>query len=153
MTTLKEDFILKIFNCSKESYKTWKILPSITISQSCLESGFGKHDMGVNNLFGFKGSGPAGSIVLPTKEWDNNTQKFITIDQKFRAYNSVCESVFDHDRLLATKIYYKNARKYMNDPLNFIKQLTGVYATDPNYDKKLLNIINHFNLLEYDKKL
>ena len=48
---------------------------------------------------------------------------------------------------LGTKIYAK-ALQHPNDPIAFAHALTGVYATDPDYGKKLERIMKAYGLLE-----
>ncbi len=146
----KLEFINQISTASRNLFPQFKIPVSVAIAQACLESSFGRFDMGVYNLFGHKGTGPAGSVIKKTKEFDKNTQSFITIDAKFRAYNNYEQSVSDYMRNLSTNKAYKSCRKHLNDPNLFAKSLTGIYATDPHYGDKLIRLMEQFNLYQYD---
>ena len=70
------------------------------------ETGYGKY-ASHNNLFGIKGTGPAGSVLLPTQEFENG--QWVTVDAPFRVYHNVAESISDHAELLATSGYYTRA--------------------------------------------
>jgi flagellum-specific peptidoglycan hydrolase FlgJ len=40
--------------------------------------------------------------------------------------------------------------KHKDNPDEFARQLTGVYATDPNYGSSLISIMKANNLYSYD---
>lgn len=127
---------------------------SIILGQIMLESG-GGYSGGLSglaaqakNLFGIKGSGTAGSVLLPTTEYKNG--KYVTVQANFRKYNSFYDSMKDHAALLSNERYAKYLRnaKSVNEFAEGIKK--GGYATDPNYVNKLINVISSNNLHQYD---
>jgi flagellum-specific peptidoglycan hydrolase FlgJ len=123
---------------------------SITLAQIILESGTTLSGLAqkAKNLFGIKGTGPAGSVYMPTHEVVNGTTK--TVMAQFRAYHTYLESMEDHARLLSTDRYakyFKNAKTV--DDYAYALQKAG-YATDPNYAQKLIQIIQKYNLHAYD---
>lgn len=127
---------------------------SIILGQIMLESG-GSYSGGLSglaasakNLFGVKGAGSAGSVYMPTKEFENG--KYVTVNAAFRKYNSYEESIEDHAALLSKPRYAKHLvnAKTVNDYAAGIK--AGGYATDPNYVNKLLGVISSNNLSQYD---
>ena len=61
----------------------------------------------------------------------------MTIDAQFRVYHNVAESIADHAELLATSGYYQRAMADRAIPDAFANDLTGVYATDPDYGANL----------------
>ncbi|HOT29449.1 MAG TPA: glucosaminidase domain-containing protein [Candidatus Ozemobacteraceae bacterium] len=124
---------------------------SVTLAQAALETGWGASTIGsAKNLFGIKGTGPAGSVTVPTREWSGG--RFITINAKFRKYNTWKESVDDHARLISQVSRYKNCMKYRNDPDRFAREVQKAgYATDPNYANKLIGIMKANNLYKWDK--
>ena len=124
---------------------------SVTLAQAALETGWGASTIGsAKNLCGMKGAGPAGSVTGPTKEWSGG--RFITINAKFRKYNTWKESVDDHARLISQVSRYKNCMKYKNDPDQFAREVQKAgYATDPNYANKLISIMKANNLYRWDK--
>ena len=99
-------------------------------------------------MFGIKGSGPAGSVSLPTQEFENG--QWVTITAQFRVYNTVAESIADHANLLATSGYYGAAMANRQAPNSFAQALTGVYATDPNYGNTLVGLMRRYNLYRFD---
>src|SRR5258708_1498666 len=101
-----------------------------------------------HNLFGIKGTGPAGSDRQRTQEFENG--QMVTRIALFRVYHDVAESIDDHGKLLATSGYYRQAMADRLNPNKFATSLTGVYATDPNYGAKLISLMQQYNLYRYD---
>lgn len=141
-------FIDKISEAAVEDYKESGILPSITIAQAILESGWGVSDIH-NNLFGIKaGSSWTGAKSL---EWTHETVngQRIQVQAWFRNYDSYLDSIKDHSRILWYSRYenlhgekdYRLAAKYL--------QFDG-YATDPTYAEQLIDVIEKNNLVQYD---
>jgi flagellum-specific peptidoglycan hydrolase FlgJ len=88
MKMTEAEFISKISPFAVASMRNSKVAASLTIAQAALESGWGSSGLTVkaNNLFGIKGSGPAGSITMLTTEYVNG--KAMKIQASFRAYNN-----------------------------------------------------------------
>jgi len=123
---------------------------SVTIAQAIEESAWGQSSLAAryHNLFGIKGTGPAGSIALPTQEYENGS--WVTIDAQFAVYHNDAESIADHAELLATGGYYARAMADRAHPDAFANDLTGVYATDPGYGANLIALMKLYNLYQYD---
>ncbi len=123
---------------------------AVTIAQAIDESGWGQSALAIrdNNLFGIKGTGPAGSDMLPTQEFENG--QWVTVNAAFRVYHNVAESIADHSELLATGPSYQQAMADRHLPDAFATDLTGVYATDPQYGSNLIAIMRLYNLYRYD---
>ena len=125
---------------------------SLTLAQIIKESGGGKHHVG-NNLFGIKGTGPAGSIEADTSEMNQAGERFAT-KSYFRAYNSYSESIEDYAKLLAEGRPFKKVQdllqKGSNDPFDYTPGLNGIYATNPDYTNSLNQIITKYNFQQYD---
>ena len=122
---------------------------AVTIAQAIDESGWGQSQLAAqdHNLFGIKGTGPAGSVPLPTEEYVNGQQ--VSTSASFRVYHDVAESIDDHGRLLADSGYYQQAMADRQHPNEFAKALTGVYATDPNYGSNLISLMLRYDLYHY----
>jgi flagellum-specific peptidoglycan hydrolase FlgJ len=123
---------------------------AVTIAQAIDESGWGRSELATadRNLFGIKGTGPAGGDVRPTQEYENGV--WVTQDASFRVYRSVTESIEDHSRLLATGAAYRQAMASRHQPDAFATALTGVYATNPDYGPDLIALMRMFDLYRYD---
>lgn len=134
---------------AREASKKSGVPASIILAQAALETGWGGSTIGdAKNLFGIKGTGPAGSVRVPTQEVINGRR--VTINDNFRKYNSWQESIEDHGRLLQNSRYAK-AMAVKNDPDQFARELQKAgYATDPEYASKLISIMKSNNLYQYN---
>ncbi len=134
---------------AREASKRSGVPASIILAQAALETGWGSSTIGdAKNLFGIKGTGPAGSIRVPTEEVINGRR--VTINDNFRKYNSWQESIEDHGRLLQNSRYAR-AMAVKNDPDQFARELQRAgYATDPEYASKLISIMKSNNLYQYN---
>ncbi len=133
------------------SDRKYGVPASVTIAQAILESGWGRSGLtrSANNLFGIKGTGPAGSVRVQTQEYVNGG--YITVYANFRKYHTLAESMDDHGRLLATSSYYRRAMAVKNDANAFARALNGVYATSPTYADNLIKIMRQYDLYRYDR--
>ena len=122
---------------------------AVTIAQAIDESGWGQSALAIrdHNLFGIKGSGPAGTDMMPTQEYQNG--QYVTVTSPFRVYHNVAESIADHGKLLATSSSYQHAMADRHLPDAFATDLTGVYATDPHYGSSLIAIMRLYNLYQF----
>ena len=130
--------------------RQYGIPAAVTIAQAIDESGWGQSQLATqdNNLFGIKGTGPAGSVLRPTQEYENG--QWVTMNSPFRVYSNVAQSISDHSLLLATGSSYQQAMADRGSPDAFANDLTGVYATDPNYGASLIAIMRQYNLYRFD---
>lgn len=125
----------------------WDVPASVTLAQAVLESDWGRSAPG-NNLFGMKGVGPAGATERPVVEYSRGRRKVKRA--KFRAYLDVAGSLYDHGRLLGERPVYARARAGGEDPAAWARGLVGVYATDPRYATKLVDLIDRRDLDRFD---
>jgi len=143
------EFVRLFGPVAREASRTSGVPASIIIAQAALETGWGRATIGnAKNLFGIKGTGPAGSVRVPTSEVING--RWVTIMDNFRRYNTWAESITDHGRLLRTS-RYAPAMAVRNNPDEFARQLQRCgYATDPNYANLLISIMRSNNLYQYN---
>lgn len=150
----QQEFINKIAPAAVEDMKKNRVPASLTIAQAILESNWGKSGLTAkaNNLFGIKGTGPAGSVSMPTTEYVNKQP--VKINANFRKYNDWGESIADHSALILNGTRDKPTRYHgvlgadYKTACHAIWQ--GGYATDPAYPQKLINLIETHNLQQYD---
>jgi flagellum-specific peptidoglycan hydrolase FlgJ len=123
---------------------------AVTIAQAIEESAWGRSSLAAqyHNLFGIKGTGPAGTVSLPTTEYSGG--HWVTVDAQFRVYHNDAESIADHAELLATSGYYTRAMADRAVPDAFANNLTGVYATDPQYGSNLIALMKLYNLYRFN---
>ncbi|PWH86083.1 glucosaminidase domain-containing protein [Brumimicrobium oceani] len=124
---------------------THGIPASITLSQGILESGFGNSALAVqaNNHFGIK-----------CHDWKGET--FLKDDDKknecFRKYDDAAQSYQDHSLFLTTRSRYSFLFELdITDYKSWAKGLKEAgYATNPQYPKRLIDIIERYELHQYD---
>lgn len=146
----RQAFINAVAPGAMASQRAYGVPAAVTIAQAIEESDWGHSLLASkdHNLFGMKGTGPAGSEPLPTQEYENG--QWITTTAPFRVYHNFAESIDDHGRLIAGSGYYRQAMAVRRAPNAFASALTGVYATDPSYGTKLIGLMRQYNLYQYD---
>lgn len=129
-----------------EQMLKYNIPASITLSQGLLESGAGRSWLtkSSNNHFGIKCHGWTGRRVFH----DDDER-----GECFRAYDNPRQSFEDHSRFLATQSRYARLFNYSRtDYKSWARGLKQCgYATNPQYSSKLIQIIELYNLNQYDK--
>lgn len=145
----RKDFINLVKNGAIEAQNQFGICASLTIAQAILESGYGKSAPG-NNLFGIKWTKGCGyePQTLSTREYYNGVRE--TINAQFRVYDSLADSIYDHALFLVNNSRYNNLLgvKDYKIACKLIQQ--DGYATDPEYTKQLTEIIEQYQLYQYD---
>jgi flagellum-specific peptidoglycan hydrolase FlgJ len=146
----QQAFISLIAPGAVAAQQRYGVPASVTIAQAIEESAWGQSSLAdrYHNLFGIKGAGPAGSVTLPTREFENG--RWVTIDARFAVYHNDAQSIAGHAELLATSGYYTRAMADRAHPDAFAHDLTGVYATDPGYGANLIALMKLYNLYQYD---
>ena len=126
--------------------KVYKIPASITMAQGILESGYGETTLAkkANNHFGIKCH----------KDWKG--KKIYHDDDEenecFRSYRNPVKSYKDHSLFLVNRDRYRflfdiNKKDYKAWAEGLKK---AGYATDPEYSKKLISLIERFSLSKLD---
>lgn len=125
-----------------------KIPASITMAQALHESRFGTSELAVkaNNHFGIKCQTEWTGKRYTYQDDDNNTC--------FRQYGSAEESYRDHSDFLMTRSRYSFL--FELDPLDYTAWAHGLkkagYATNPNYARILIKLIEDYKLFMLDTK-
>jgi flagellum-specific peptidoglycan hydrolase FlgJ len=150
------NFIREIAPYAQRIQEKYKILASLVIAQACLESDFGRSGLAQKgkNLFGVKGSYNGQSVTMRTHEYERGEK--VLIDASFRKYPSWYESLEDLAKLYTNGVSWdKNKYRPIIGETNYVMACKKVqecgYCTDPNYAAKLIQIIEKYNLIQYDK--
>lgn len=155
----EKEFIKKIAPTAQKISDRYGLYASVMIAQATLESNSGNSELASApnyNLFGIKGKYKGESVLLPTQE-DDGKGNLRTIDAAFRKYNSYEESMKDYATLLKNgtswnkKFYKKTFKSSASTYQEATEALTGSYATDTKYNKKLNAMIQQYNLQKYDE--
>ena len=145
------DFINEIKNGAIEAYEKYGVLPSLTLAQAILETGWGQHRIG-NNIFGIKaGSNWTGKVQNCRTSEQNSDGSYYTVYSDFRDYDSVEDSIIDHAELLTMDRY-----KPVLASTNYQEACTRVrecgYATSLNYSSNLISLVEQYGLNQWDPK-
>lgn len=146
------DFVNSIKDGAVDAYNKYGVLPSLTLAQAILESGWGQSSIG-NNIFGIKaGSGWTGKVQNCQTGEQNPDGSRYTITAAFRDYDSVADSIVDHAELLTTDRYQPviNSKNY-RDACVAVKQCG--YATSLSYSDNLINLIETYGLDQWDPQV
>jgi len=153
MSIQTENFINKVKGGATQLWSIYKVLPSVAIAQAALESAWGTSGLTTkyNNLFGIKGSYSGNAASMAT--WEVYGGITYNITANFRAYPSWETSIKDYGSFLNVNGRYKKALGLTNykDQIKAIHE--AGYATDPNYQSKIISIIEANNLVQFDKQV
>jgi len=153
MSIQTENFINKVKGGATQLWPIYKVLPSVAIAQAALESAWGTSGLTTkyNNLFGIKGSYGGNAASMAT--WEVYGGITYNITANFRAYPSWETSIKDYGAFLNVNSRYKKALGLTNykDQIKAIHE--AGYATDPNYQSKIISIIEANNLVQFDKQV
>lgn len=156
-----EEFVESIGDKAREVGQEYGLYASVMIAQAILETGSGSSELSQSpnhNLFGIKGSYKGESVRFNTSE-DNGKGQLYTVQASFRKYPGYKESFEDYAELLTDKekgngkFYEGTLKKNTKSYKEATKYLTGRYATDTLYDKKLNKLIEAYDLTFFDQKL
>ena len=143
-----EAYIKKYRDIAVEEMRKYHIPASITLAQGLLESGAGQSTLArkSNNHFGIK----CGS------DWDGKSVRYDddARNECFRAYKHPKQSYEDHSKFLASRSRYAFLFKLkITDYKGWAKGLKKAgYATDRRYAQRLIDIIELYDLHQYDTK-
>ena len=142
-----ESYISKYSSVAVDEMNKYSIPASITLAQGILESGNGESRLAVDgkNHFGIKCH----------SNWNGKTI-VVDDDEKgecFRKYSKVAESYRDHSLFLSERGRYSFLFAYKkSDYKKWAKGLKKAgYATNPKYASLLIDLIEKYELYNYDK--
>lgn len=143
----KKRFFEVLRPAAEESERKHGVPAAVTLAQAALETGWGKSIIPGFNIFGIKGTGPAGTISKQT--WEHYDGKDVTITANFAKYHNFYEAVSEHGKRFHNGYYDKAINAYAKkpDPFQFARNITGIYATDPNYGNKLITLMQEYDLV------
>lgn len=140
----KENIILVVEAANRVHFNN-PVLADLTVCQAILESNL-LHTPSVlameyNNLFGIKGTGTDGAVLLPTHEYYNGEMKIV---RDYFAKNKTLDDSIEQHRLLLEKERYKPVREAKTFEEAAVQIKRCGYATDNQYPEKLIKIFNNF---------
>lgn len=143
-----EAYIQKYCNIAMREMNDYGIPASITLAQGILESAAGTSRLAVqaNNHFGIKCHNDWSGEKIYHDDDKNN--------ECFRKYEYAEQSFIDHSQFLKDRPRYSFL--FELDKTDYKAWAKGLkqagYATDPNYPKRLIELIERYELYKYDKQ-
>lgn len=150
--TQTEVFISQIGETARQLGQKNDLYASVMIAQAILESNSGRSALSAaphHNLFGIKGQYAGQSATMATLEDDGQGNTY-NVNAEFRSYPSYFESLQDYVAILKHSRYTYAWKSNTTSYMNATAALTGIYATDTSYNVKLNNLIQQYNLTQYD---
>ena len=141
-----QQYIDRFKTIAVQEMNLYGIPASITLAQGLFESGNGNGELArvANNHFGIK----------CTYDWKGKSY-YKDDDNKndcFRVYDRPEDSFRDHSNFLKRKNYAALFELDKNDYVGWANGLKRAgYATNPKYPQQLINIIQKYNLDQYDR--
>lgn len=141
-------FVNDLWPQAEQAAQKLGVSAQVLIAQSALETGWGQHAMKkadgqvAFNLFGIKAGDDWGgqSTVQQTVEFRQGSMQ--QEKARFRAYDSVAESLFDYISFVKSRPRYQQALQHGGSDAHYIQGLQKAgYATDPAYASKVMNIM------------
>ena len=152
-----QQFIERLVPHAQELQDGYGVLPSIILGQAILESNWGKSTLAskYNNLFGIKAYGDQKKVSLETNEFVN--EEWITIQGDFKVYDSWEQSMDDHTQLFVQGVDWNPALyEKVITATNYQEAAQALqdagYATDPGYAQKIIQVIETYQLNQYDRR-
>lgn len=147
-------FIKKIASAAKSYYKKYKILPSLTIAQAILESGWGRSGLAkeCHNYFGMKWIKGCGCKYKTYETLEQRADgSYYKVQAKFRKYSSLKKGIKGYYEFLKYERYknligvtdYKKAARLIKE---------DGWATSLSYTQSLISIIEYNKLYKYDNE-
>ena len=145
-----QNFIESVAQGAINGWTKYGVLPSVTVAQAILESGWGQSALSTqaHNLFGIKGSYNGQYVTMQTREVYNGQSYYIY--DNFRKYANNSESVEDHGNFLYSNSRYANLLDDQSYASVARKLQADGYATDPSYASSLIKLVEMYNLTQLD---
>lgn len=143
------EFINQILPGALDLYNKYGILPSLTLGQAAHESGWGNGD----SLFGIKATSGWKGDVINAGTWEEGSGGAYNTNANFRAYDSVNSAIEDYGEVIKDSFpKVLDAKDYQSAVEAVQDGKWGKYATDSDYIPKVTNIIEEYNLDQWDPK-
>ena len=146
-----DEFIDFIGDTAGRICAKYNLPASVCIAQAILESGWGRYCIGQFNYFGRKWNGWGNYVRQQTTEYENG--QYVTIYDKFQSYSSLEDAIRDWCVLIKEEPAYAEALAVWENGWcveDFVRALAPVYATDPDYARKIIATMEANDLYRFD---
>ena len=143
-----DSFVNDIWTHAEKAAAELGVSAKVLVAQSALETGWGRHAMKKDdgsvafNLFGIKaGADWTGqSVSRNTLEFRSGAMQ--QESARFRAYDSLSDAFDDYVSFVKSRPRYADALQHAGSDSHYVRGLQRAgYATDPNYARKIENIM------------
>lgn len=143
------DFVRGILPAARQAARQLGLEPLALVAQAALETGWGQRMFKAadgkqsNNLFGIKAQGGwQGDVaVVDTLEYRQGVAH--QEKARFRVYTDQAQSLQDYVDFIRQQPRYQDAVAVSHNTEHYFQQLQAAgYATDPNYARKILQVLN-----------
>lgn len=146
------DFIEHLGSASQKNYSKYGILPSMTVAQAILESGWGDSELSAlyYNFFGMRADSTYTGEKVTLRTGEEIDGVIVKMDGDFRAYHSFEEGIEGYYQFITGYERYSNLiweTDYRTSCYNI--QEDG-WATASNYAECLIDIIESYDLTRFD---
>jgi flagellar protein FlgJ len=147
--TENDSFISRLMSPAREVARHSGIPHQLIIAQAALESGWGNREIPTtygkpsHNLFGIKATPDwkGETTEITTSEFINGAMR--KVKASFRVYKNYAEALADYASFLTANPRYQKVINSQSVEKAVDALQEGGYATDPNYAKKLMNIVHY----------
>lgn len=143
-----QEFVEQLRPHAQRGAEALGVDPEFIMAQAALETGWGKSvpadGRGTSfNVFGIKAQSDWSGERIWSKTLEYNDEQFESVREPFRRYQSLGDSVDDYVNFLQQNPRYQDALKAATQGAEAFAEELGKagYATDPNYSKKILGVM------------
>lgn len=149
LTKSQAEFFRMVWVAAQRISKETGVPPEVTTAQAIIETGWGKSTIG-NNIFGIKAgaSWKGKKQLITTHEWDGT--KNVKVQAWFRDYDSIEDSLKDHDAFLKGHRYrWCFTKPYFYRDQTELEKVVARFpnADDPKRFEAIQRIVRQMTLL------
>lgn len=146
------DFIEKLGEASQKNYSKYGILPSMTVAQAILESGWNESELSAlyYNFFGMRADSTYTGEKVTLRTGEEIDGVLIRMDGDFRAYHSFEEGIEGYYQFITGYERYSNLIWETDYKTACYKIKDDGWATAGNYAEVLIDIIESYDLTRFD---
>jgi LysM repeat protein len=153
----QQEYVLKYKDAAIAEMNRSGIPASIKLAQALLESASGESELSMkaNNHFGIKCTSQWTGPTYKSKDDDKDADGNL-IESCFRRYNTVAESYADHSEFIRDpRKYHRYGFLFNLDRTDYKSWARGLqsagYASSQQYADRLIELIERFQLYQYDR--
>ncbi|MBF0265017.1 MAG: flagellar assembly peptidoglycan hydrolase FlgJ [Gammaproteobacteria bacterium] len=152
-------FVESLWPMAQKSAQSIGVSPEVLVAQAALETGWGQsiiQNKAKNsfNLFNIKADSRWSGDKMEKSSLEYEKGIAVKRSSDFRAYDDVQQSFDDYVNFIKNNPRYKNALSVSENPEQYLHEIHKAgYATDPNYAKKIIQVMNSDHIQDItDKK-